>query len=329
MTDELYRDVQCPHAVMLPVLGVETLFSTNAPELLAAIEQCYGAWQAIADRSDLVSASPARVQIVLHEGHGVDAEAPGFAHGFAYRVPDATRLMVFAPSSFGVADTTRLQSIAYVDASLVARPAALIEGVLEPMTLFLLGALDRQPIHGVAILRGDVALVLAGPSGVGKTTLMYAAQQHGFTALGDEPVYVQMEPQLRVWCRTSPIRLPAQAIAHFPELKGLEPTALPNGKSKVLVEAGDPVRRHADRVGICLLRRGEGGEPVLARLTPAQAADEVAMRPEQGYDLYAATLRDRITRVAQRGAWSLDVAGTPQDVVPFLEQMFDQLERAP
>ncbi len=325
MTDELYRDVPCPHTVTLPVLGVETLFSTNAPGVLAAIEQCYGAWRAIADSSDLVSPSAAEVKIVLQEGRGGDSDA----RGFTYRVPDPTRLMVSAPSSFGVADTIRLQSIAYVDASLVARPAALIEGVLEPLTLFLLGALDRQPVHGAAIQRGDIALVLAGPSGVGKTTLTYAAQRHGFMVLGDEPVYVQMEPDLRVWCRTSPIRPSPGARAHFPELGGLQATTLPNGKTKILVEAGDPAHRHADRVGLCLLRRGEGATPELAQLTPAQAADDVTSRPEQGYDLYAATLRDRIIRVAQRGAWGLAVAGTPHDLIPFLQQMFDQLERAP
>ena len=324
MTDELYRDVQCPHSVTLPVLGVETVFSTNAHELLAAIEQCYGAWRAIANRSDLVSASAAEVKIVLQEGRGERSRAPAFR----YRVPDPTRLLVFAASGFGVADTRRLQSIAYVDASLAARPAELIEGVLEPMTIFLLGALDRQPIHGAAILRGDVALVLAGPSGVGKTTLTYAAQQCGLTVLGDEPVYVQTEPELRVWCRTSPIRLPPGAVTHFPELADLEPTTLPNGKSKILLRAGDPARRYADRVGICLLRKGEEASPVLERLTSAQAADAVASQPGQGYDLYASTLRDRIDRVARRGAWSLDVAGTPQEVVPFLQQMFDQLEPA-
>lgn len=325
MTDELYRDVRCPHAVTLPVLGVSTTFSANTPELLGIVERCYGLWRVISNEAGLVSSSSAEVRLILHDAPGSDANVPELT----YRLPDPTRLVVTTPSSFGIADTARLQSVVYVDASLLAHPDVLVEGVIEPMTLFLLGALDRQPIHGTAIWRGDVALVLAGPSGVGKTTLTYAAQRGGFTPLGDEPVFVQMEPELRVWCRMAPIRLPPEARAHFPELADMEPTTLSNGKSKILIDAGGSARRHADRVGLCLLQKGEGRSPTLVSMSPDQAADHVVSHPEQGYDLYAATLHERIRRVAQGGAWTLRVAGTPHDAIPLFEEMFESLERTP
>ena len=325
MTDELYRDVRCPHAVTLPVLGVGITFCANTPELLGVVEQCYGAWRAISDDPGLVSSSSAEVKLVLHEAPTRATDTPAVT----YRLPDPTRLVVTTSASFGIADTTRLQSIIYVDTSLLAHSDLLVEGVIEPMTLFLLGALDRQPIHGTAIARGDFALVLAGPSGVGKSTLTYAAQVSGFTPLGDEPVFVQLEPALRIWCRAAPLRLAPEARAHYPELADLEPTTLSNGKSKLLIDAGDSARRHANRVGLCLLRSGEGRAPSMAWLSSEQAADHVASHPEQGYDLYAATLHERIRRVAERGAWTLDVAGAPQDSIPFLEEMFEFLERTP
>ena len=324
MTDELYRDVRCPHTVELPVLGLRVRFSTNAPELLDVVERCYGSWRAIADSPELVSDSPAEVRLVLHDAPRADAAAPDVG----YRLPDPTRLIVFTHSSLGIADTDQLQSTVYVHASLAARQDLLVESVIEPMTLFLLGALDRQPIHGTAIARGGVALVLAGPSGVGKTTLTYAAGQCGFTPLGDEPVYVQMKPTLRIWCRSAPIRLVPEAREHFPELAELEPTQLSNGKSKILIDAGDAAQRHADHIGICLLAKEERGAPTLERLTPSEVSEHVLSRPEQGYDLYSATLEQRIRAVAERGAWRLNVAGRPQDAMPFIDEIFDELERA-
>ena len=47
------------------------------------------------------------------------------------------------------------------------------------MTLLLVARQDRQPVHAAMVAGGSAALLLAGPTGVGKSTLAYAAHRAG------------------------------------------------------------------------------------------------------------------------------------------------------
>ena len=321
MGDKLYRDVHWSHRAELPVLGVTTKFLTNSQEVLKVVHETYGAWEALAGYQEVVSRSRAVVKLVLTDPP-FDAAGPP---SFSYRVPDHMRMLILSESGSGVADTTRLESVAYVTTGLVSQPAEFAEGLLEPLTLFLLGALDRQPLHAAAVVRDGVAILLEGPSGVGKSTLAHAARREGFTPLCDEAVYVQMEPALRVWSRRSRVHLRPEARAHFPELAGVTSTHLPGGKTRIVVPADAGSPRYADRAGICMLERGSPAR--LERLEPGRAAAAVASRLEPGFDLYASTIRERAARVAERGAWSLVLAGDPAEGAALLDEVATELAR--
>ena len=91
---------------------------------------------------------------------------------------------------------------------------------------------------------------------------------------------------------------------------------------------GDPAGpRYAERVGICLLRRGSGIRPGLERISVGQAVAEVGTRLEPGFGLFASTIGERIARIAERGAWALTLAGAPDGAVPFLDEIARTLER--
>lgn len=321
MADELYRDVEWSHVVRLPVLGVMVTFATNSASVFDAIHETYGAWAGL--DGDIVSPSGATVRIVVHDRPAAPETPPAFSS----RVPDPTRLLIIWDGGMGVSDTTRLESLAYVTEGLVARRAEFADGVLEPLTLFLLGALDRQPLHAAAVARGEAAILLAAPSGTGKSTLSYAACRRGFSLLADEPVYVQMRPGLRVWGRRSRVHLPVEARAHFPELHDVAPTRLPSGKTKMVIDVRTGERRYADHAGICLLRRGRGTEPALERVPSEQVVAELGHDLDQGFDLFADTIGERIAEIAGRGAWRLSMAGgAPEDAVPLLEDVAAELE---
>ncbi|MFW6078225.1 MAG: hypothetical protein ACODAE_01300 [Gemmatimonadota bacterium] len=324
MTAESHRDVECPHVVRLPVLGVLTTFATNAPSVCDAIHAFYGEWAELDARPGLVSPSNATVRIVVHDR----PDATDSPSAFSQRMPDPTRFVTFWDGGVGVADTRRMESLAYVSAELVSRRTEFCAGVLEPLTLFLLTALDRQPVHAAAVARRGAAVMLAGRSGIGKSTLSYAAHRHGYSVLADEPVYVQLRPMLRVWGRRPRLHLRVDARAHFPELNDIAPVRLPGGKTKLPVDAGDRDRRYAERVGICLLRRGGRGRPSLERVPVEDVVAELTADLDPGYERFSESIGDRLAAIAGRGAWRLEIAGAPQEAVPLLDRIAADLQAA-
>src|SRR5947207_3407127 len=128
-----------------------------------------------------------------------------------------------------------------------------------------------------AIARGGVALLLAGPPGTGKSTLAYQAHRRGLRVLSDDAVYVQLDPELRVWGLPGRVRLLTTAVTHFPELAGRSPTFLANGNEKLVVQcpgewpaapAPAPV---ATRARVCLLER-TGGSTTVSK-APASSSE--------------------------------------------------------
>lgn len=322
MVDQLFPDIAASHIIRLPVLGVTTTFVTDSAAVLDTIHEVYGGWAELDTCAGVVAPSGATVRIVVHDDPGTPEVEPAFSH----RVVGSTLLRVAWNGGMGVADTQRLESIAYVSADLVERKTGFVEGVLEPLTLFLLGALGREPLHAAAVVHGDAAILLAGPSGAGKSTLAYAAWRHGFSLLADEPVYVQLRPDFRVWGRRSRVHLVPDSTVHFPELRDHPPTRLPSGKAKIVVEPRDRVRRYADHAGICLVGRHDGSRPTLERIAPERAVAQLSTNLDPGFDLFAGTIRERLAQIAQRGAWALSLNRSPDEALPLLDQVATELE---
>jgi hypothetical protein len=216
--------------------------------------------------------------------------------------------------------------VVYTTPEMVARTEEFTEHLVDPLTLFLLGFQDRQPIHAAAIARGAVAIVLAGPSGSGKSTLAYAAHRAGYHVLADEAVYVQLRPRLRVWGRRPRVHVPLEALTHFPELRGRSPGRRPTGVTKVAVSLDDR-GRYAERVAVCLLAPARGGAPRLERVPPDVVVAELTGRLESGFDLYADTIHERATALGARGGWRFTLGPNPATAVPLLDRVVTELEQ--
>lgn len=353
MSEPTATSASFPHVVRLPVLGVETTFATNASEVLELVKEAWGRWEALRGVPDLVSSSDAVVRIMVGSRRsGTDVHAPADDRSDRPRAPSAPpdaevgswprawvtnahTMRVDGAGGSGVADSRRLESLAHVTPELVSRRDEFVEGWLEPLTLFLLGALDRQPLHAAAVLGSPqfpgteheaagakpTALLLAGPSGAGKSTLTYAAWRSGrFAVLADEPVYVQLEPRVRVWGRRARIHLSVDARAWFPELHGVAPARLPTGKTKIVVDAAGEPSPYAERAGLCLLARGSGDRPRLEPVTVERAVAELTAILDPGYDLFRDTIGERVARVAEGGAWRLCLTDDPGAALPLLEE---------
>src|SRR2546426_10337610 len=162
--DVLYHGVALRHVVELPVLGVPVRFESNSAAAIEVVEDAFGMWRALRASPELIAPRRLRVRLIVHDGdEGGAPHAP-----VTCRMPDADRVVVHTPGSFGIADTSRGEAIAYVTPALLADRAHVRYGVIEGLTLTLVTACDRYPVHAAAIARGPVALLLAGPPGPGQ-----------------------------------------------------------------------------------------------------------------------------------------------------------------
>jgi hypothetical protein len=324
-TEPLYRDVALRHVAEIPVLGIPIRFETNSGTVLRVVEESFGGWRSLAERADLLSSERVRVRLIVHEG---DERTTGRA-AFRYRVPDAERIVIVSPGSVAFAELARREGLAYVTPQLVADRAHFRYGLLEALTLGLVTHLDRTPVHAAAVVRNGVALLLAGATGTGKSTLAYAATLGGLRALSDDMVFVQLEPSLRIWGMPGRLHLLESAREHFAELADTPAAVLANGKEKVLVDVGGtpwviepPI---AERAGICLLRRS-GGPALLERMSSADLQATLLRGLERGFDRFRETMGPRLAALANGKGWRLNLSGHPADAVPYLHAMLDELE---
>jgi hypothetical protein len=162
------------------------------------------------------------------------------------------RLTVSGPEVSGVADA-RLGHARCAVSRAFARSGRLIEEVIEPLLLFLIGHAGRTPLHAAAFLVDDIAVVLAGPTGTGKSCLAHAALRAGLPVLSDDTVHVQLHPALRLWGLPRAIHL----FAKDAPAEASGPMRWRNGKHKRAVTAAPARPLTADRAVLCTLVRGD------------------------------------------------------------------------
>jgi hypothetical protein len=310
--------------LVIPVLGIPTRFESNSPAILRVAEEAFGAWKVLCDGQPL-DGPPALVRIDMRPGdEGGVARVPTRwtpADGGAWRLE--------TPGSSGLSDPAARVARAAVTEALVADREHFRYGVLEALTLSLLTQYDRQPLHAAALVRGRTVLLLAGPSGMGKSTLVYAAVRAGLQVLAEDMVFLQLRPGLRVWGMPGYLHPDPGAREHFPELADSAPAVRANGKAKLALSlhalgaaAPWPV---VERAGVCILERGTEG-PSLVSLSAAEVERALTAEMEEGFDRFVDTIGAGIRLLAEHGGWRLTLAGPPDAALPLLAQMFDALD---
>jgi hypothetical protein len=224
-----------------------------------------------------------------------------------------------------------MEVLAYVSDALLESGDHFRHGFLRGLVLSLLAHADRFPLHAGAVSDQDAALLLLAPAGTGKSTLAYAWLRSGGRLLSDDVVYVQREGARAVWGAPGHVHLLADTATHFPELAREQPVRLATGKTKIplsVTHPGDePPRFVYERFGICLLRRDSGA--AASRLRAIRATDipdELTRAPEERFDAMAGEAASVLAGLAPRGAWVLELGGSPTSAVPLLREMLQALE---
>ena len=303
------------------VLGIEIRVETNSQYVRDLVEDTFGAWAGRREGEPASpSATPVHVRIVVHDGN----EHTAVPSPVRYISTDDGRLIVHSPGSVGIVDESRRESLAYVTAALAGDREHFRTAVIEAITFALLACFDRHPIHAAAIARDDRAVLLAGPSGTGKSTLAYLAHAAGMTVLSEDRVFVQMEPALRIWGTPATARLTAAALPLFPELRDAGVSPVPGNGGKVAVQltppndwSGQPVSRAV----VCVLVRGE--RAALDRMSPASVSTALLSQLSPGFDRFPHRVDRVVEALTAGGGWRLTLSSDPRESLPFLRRMLE------
>ena len=307
------------YSVTYPVLGIPVCYQSDSPEVLAVAEEAFGCWSGAAPADAWAAADPVTVRI--HVVPGPEPREHPVNVGVRLRGPFALSLR--APGVRGFAHAGRRTAAARVTTGMLTQRAQFRYSVLEAMTLFIVTALDRQPIHAAAVMRGGTALLLAGPSGVGKSSLAYAALRAGLGVLSEDCIFLQDEPVPRAWGLPGFVHLHPDAVRWFPELRDVSARIRDAGDLKLAVPSRGAVVG-VERAGICLVRRGAG--PHLERLPPAEIERAFVENLEEGFDLFADRIGPRVHRLAEHGGWRFTLPPSPLQAVPWMLRMLDELD---
>jgi hypothetical protein len=325
VTSDLFSSNDLAHVTELPVLGVPVRFASNSELVMREVEGHYGVWRQLP--ADLVGRDGVEVRIVLQD----PAEGPERPIQVHYHVPDVERFIIHTSGSVGVADAGRHRSIGYVSRDLVEDRTLFRYAMLNGLTLRLVTARDRHPVHAAVVGRGSTAVVLAGPTGVGKSTLAYQAYLHGLRVLSDDSAYVQTQPAFRVWGLPGQLQLLAESRGHFGDLQGM-PSGTHSGRDKIAVELNrswlDSGRPVATRVAVCRLERS-GGPIRCSRATREElmAFLEEGLGPHAAF--YRASMAQALSRLCANGGWQLALSPDPSDAIPHIERMLTELDAQP
>ena len=316
LADSLVRNEKLAHGAELPVLGRRVVFESNSSAVLEAVDRSFGSWARLPE-SFRDSTPVRRVRFFVEEG-----EEPSERPAVRYLLPEPNRLIFFTGTSVGVAEADRGEAYAFVTTELVAYDTYFRYGVIEALTLNLVTNTGRHPVHAATVVRNGRALLLAGPSGVGKSTLAYAASRAGLQVRGDEAAYVQCDPTLRVWGMAGTVRLSTLGASHFPELSEVPPIVSLNGKQKVMVDldVGEDVLSPVEEAVVCVLSKGHDTAS-LERLQPSVVFDFLTSRVESGFDLNPAEGKRVAEQLAGTGGWRVQLSDNPFDAVPLIEEM--------
>ena len=229
------------------VAGAHCHLSTNSQDVLQSISR----WL----RSNLAGARSFEMEIIVDSRLDAAVKRQAYFRGNGHLV-----FGFLPPGNFVTYDLLRKYARAVLSTK-AARDDFFWRALLIPITIGILGTtVGVVPLHCACLERNGKGLLIAGDSGVGKSTLTAALTQRGHALISDDWTYFSKEQSTLVahgLC--SPIKLLPDAVQFFRELRELTPGISLNGELAYEVDAarlvGSTVKNSSRPCSIFFLER--------------------------------------------------------------------------
>jgi hypothetical protein len=321
-------DLALPHVVTVPVLGLPTRFASNDRDMLEIVDEVFGVWHALGASTvnDGAERHTVHVSIAVVPDTG-DEAGRDVAAPIQHSMSDDFRFVARSTGGIAASDPARRSASIRVTSTLVADRARFRTEMLEAVVLALLSCYDRHPVHAGAVALRGRALLLAAPSGTGKSTLAYACHSAGLDLLGDDQVRVQLEPALRVWGWPARVRLFTETAERMGAEQATVETS--HGKRKAVIDARRGMRAArlvATDAAVCVLSR-DGGPLALEPLSPTDVARALDEQLAPGFDRFPARWPAVVRALAARGGWRLNLSRDAHEAVPIVRDLLARAAR--
>lgn len=301
------RRVPCDRVL----LGVPVRLVCDHPAMAHTVRAATSGWLSEPDPT----AAP--LTIVLSS-----SESAGEGGSLEYSVSDSV-LTLSGEGVAGVSNPAERTAGCALSSGWLARPGDFAARVLEPLVLFLATQSGRIPIHASAILVDEVAILFAGRSGSGKSSLALAGHRAGLPVLSEDTVYVRQEPSLAIWGWNGPVHLlPGEACPTTAPLR------MRNGRLKhtVTFDNATSGAGPARSAVMCVLAPG-ADRPGLTRLSSRSALDK--LHPlESGFDLLRPQIEAVHSRLCHSGGWLLSLSPSPDEAISVILANLDRLKQS-
>ena len=209
------------------VAGAQCRLSTNSADVIHSVSR----WRT----RNLVNCSSFEMEIIVDSRLDTAIKRPAYFRGNGHLV-----FGFLPPGSFITYDLLR-KYVRAVASTAAARDDSFWRTLLVPITIGILGTtVGVVPLHCACLERNGSGLLIAGDSGVGKSTLTAALTQRGLTLISDDWTYFSKEQfTLVAHGLFSPIKLLPDTVQFFRELRELTPAISLNGE---LAYEIDPAR---------------------------------------------------------------------------------------
>jgi len=316
--DFLRKGAETPLSERYLAAGVPCDLSTNFEPILEAARESF---PPAPDRQSLP---------VLHLRFWVDANAQTkppwpkpFFRGLGHLIFGG-----FDSENSILIDRLRRQAIGCFSPAMGADRAYWKRVIFSNLLTALSGSIGVTELHCACVVRDGRGLLLSGRSGSGKSTMALALAQAGFAFLSDDRTWVSRhEGWLQAWGLPTLLKLHPEAVALFPDLRGLEPSVLPDGRTAfqldVQSQLGIPRILHCEPRWLVFLERHESSTTTLTRMLAEEAAarlrqDLLSETPSAAKDQW-----ETIRRLVERGCWLFRPGGTPQEASQMLAHLVE------
>ena len=226
---------------------------------------------------------------------------------------DGMELSVVRDGIFLRADGARQRGACFFPSTLSDENA--VRESINTVAMYLVAQAGRIPVHASAVMFGDRAIVLAGRSGAGKSSLAMAADRAGYPVLSDDTIFVQTTPEFHIWALPQAIHV-FEKDAPAGAANGIR---FRSGRWKHTLPITAP-RYRAEQAALCVLARGDA--VALEPMPEADAVEVLTRDPESGYEFYGDRAIEAVRAVARGGTWKLTLARDPDAAIAALADAF-------